>query len=175
MFTRGNRGIILGPILTVLFAVLLFVFPMSPLNALATKDKIQIILSITITIFAIIEGASIYSQVTAWNKRNLIEDTRNELENAFGPLYDIFNEDDRLDAETRKYQIILREKLRMDNIFSTRPYMFKEKTYTFWKKEVSHLQLMDETFLIPKDFVDLVIEEYEKKVALYFQLLEKNN
>lgn len=166
-----NRGILLGPIITLLFAVTLFVFPSSPLNSLNSKDKIQLILSITITIFAIIEGASIYSQVNAWNKRNLIEDTRNELETAFGPLYDIFNEDDRIDLEKNQYSVLNEEKIRMDKIFSTRPYVFQENTYRYWKTQISKLESNGDHLLLPLDFVELVIEEYEKKVSKYFQLL----
>ena len=57
------------------------------LSGLTFMDKTTILLTFALAVFAAIEGFSTYRRASTEAKRHQVEDARNELEKAYGPLY----------------------------------------------------------------------------------------
>ena len=118
-------------------------------------------------------------------KRNRIEDARNELEKAYGPLYTLLNSLTERNGNT--LGLLLREKDRLDKILATYPFMFTSEIYNLWKEKIQpakgRLPSGNEitlgvgssaTFFIPIEFRNKINEEYDRKVEGYNRLLGKN-
>lgn len=91
-------------------------------------ERMNLILTVALIMFAAIEGYSTNIQAELQKRRNLIDDARNELEKAYGPLYTLLNEYpflDTIEHEFGKPQNLINldamKKMRLDNIVATHP------------------------------------------------------
>ena len=145
---------------------------------LSIVDKTNIFLTVVIALFALMEGYSNYLQVELSQNRNLIDDTRDELEKAYGPLYTL------LDRESPGYGNLLYpypEKEQLDKIMTTYPFVFPKDLYEFWKEKIHNIE--DENVRDPATmtrcvedldkFRIMLNEEYGNKVESYNKLLRK--
>jgi len=149
------------------------------LSDLSFTEKTNIILTVAITFFAAIEGYSTFMQVVMDDRKSKIEDARNELEKAYGPLYTILNkyslggDDDTMWVEPD-------EKNQLDEIMATYPFMFPSDIYDLWRQKVQNLgPIIDTTNLRPTgyevylEFKRKINEEYDRRVRRYNELLKK--
>ena len=87
------------PILGLVILVLVLYFPqltgysghISVLSDLTFMDKTTLLLTFALASFAAVEGFSTFKRASMESKRDQIEDARNELEKAYGPLYTLLN------------------------------------------------------------------------------------
>ena len=147
-------------------------------------ERTTIILSSAITIFAALEGYSTHRMVELDRKRHRIEDIRNELEKAYGPLYTLLNRHipEYMGEIGEELCLNFRQKEDLDDIIATHPFMFSSETYGLWRSQIQNLdpeiQLSPgpETSVwydIPPEFRDRINEEYDRRVKEYNQLLKK--
>ena len=157
-------------------------------------SKINLLLSITLAEFAGYEGISTFSQYTLEKRRILIEDTRNELEKAYGQVYselnrrkepndiiEIFRTLTKKPLFKDKTYISFQQKMLIDDIFMKYPFLFSTKLLKLWEKEFQSLspERLDspkgpiEFFLIPNEFKDALTEEYKQKLEQYNELVGK--
>lgn len=151
------------------------------LSDLLYNEKITIILTYAITVFAAVEGYSTYLQVVLQRNRNIIEDARNELEKAYGPLYTLLNRQEEIKEEAH-IELNEDEKTFLDNILATYPFMFSSEIYSLWRKEIQSLEplhkylgrtLIRTYYHIPLEFRDKINEEYDRRVKRYNEVLKK--
>jgi len=157
----------------------------SVLSGLLYKDKVDILLTFVIATFAIVEGYSTFVQVTLDQRRNIIEDVRNELEKAYGPLYSILSRLEELlpvdgRSEELRVSISVDEKNLLDKIMMTYPFMFPPDVVALWRVNVQPLKpyslarILDYTappsnFAIPLKFKNRIEEEYNRRVEEYYE------
>jgi len=149
-------------------------------SSLSYTDRTSIILTSALTLFAAIEGYSTYMQVELENKKNMIEDARNELEKAYGPLYTLLNTFHFESDKENEFYVSNNEKIRVDEILATYPFMFPPEIYDLWLKKIQNLSpsIDTETFTVraysmPFEFRDRINEEYDRRVKRYNELLKK--
>ena len=140
----------------------------------------NIVLTCAIAMFASVEGYSTYAQVVLEERRNRIEDIRNELEKAYDPLYSILSRADTLlPIDDRSKQIMVpvkrEEKTRLDNIMVTYPFMFPYEIVTLWQAKIRDIKPLTAypgnhtfDFAIPLEFRDKIEEEYNRRVEEYY-------
>ena len=142
------------------------------------SDAVNFFLTVAITVFAAVEGYSTYMQVELSQNRNLIEDTRNELEKAYGPLYTLVN---KQPLTNNKLLTLSEEKKKLDQIMTTYPFMFSDDIYNMWREKIQNIEQGNmndpphKTRCIATlgEFTDKLNEEYESKVKRYNKLLKK--
>ena len=145
------------------------------------RDKLNIFLTFTIGVFAAVEGLSTYMNAVLQDKRNAIEDARNELEKAYGPLYTLLNQYWGPWEEANEVLLKPHEKNVLDKKMATYPFMFPSEIYDLWREKI---QKSDEIVLdaanlavtdyrIPLEFRDKINEEYDHRVKRYNELLRK--
>ena len=145
------------------------------------REKINIILTLAIASFAAVEGYSTYMHVVLADRRNRIEDARNELEKAYGPLYTMLNKFVILVDPQKEYWISPDEKNFLDKIMATYPFMFPSEIYNLWQEKIRILrpELVDGATLsptdykIPSEFIEKINKEYDSRVKEYNKLLKK--
>ena len=144
------------------------------------SDKINIILTFAIAFFAAVEGYSTHSLRVLEETRNRIEDARNELEKAYGPLYTLLNKFVPFAEEEKAFELYPEGKSELDNIMATYPFMFPFEIYDYWRKNVQKtLPIVGGTNLEPVgykiyiEFRDLINKEYDRRVKEYNELLKK--
>jgi len=143
-------------------------------------EKISIFLTFAISMFAAMEGYSTYMHVVLADRRNRIEDARNELEKAYGPLYTLLNKFNIYVDPKKEYWINPDEKNHLDKIMATYPFMFPSEIYNLWLEKIRGLEpvLVDSATLrptdykIPLEFIDKINEEYDRRVKKYNELLK---
>ena len=141
-------------------------------------ESLNLFLTVAITSFAFVEGYSTYKQVVLSEDRNLIEDARNELEKAYGPLYSVLNKQSLFN---NKLLISSEEKKELDRIMATYPFMFSDEINNRWREKIQKLEqgnidgatLRIEEYQIPSEFRAKINEEYEVRVKRYNKLLKK--
>jgi len=180
------------PILVLAFFVSVVYVPVffehEPL--LPYPDSLNLFLTVAITSFAFVEGYSTYKQVVLSEDRNSIEDAKNELEKAYGPLYSWLNVH-QIIKELNGIQVFEEDKKSLDKIFATYPFMFPSEIYGMWRKKIQNIECKmpkhidagitndRHTFrtvhycLIPLDFGEIINKEYERRVERYNKLLKK--
>ena len=123
------------------------------------------------------------------NNRNLIEDARNELEKAYGPLYSLLNSN--IINELKIIDLLDEDKKFLDNIFATYPFMFPIKIYDAWQNKIQNVDSQGTKtkavgitgnqrdfriiryYSIPLEFNNMINEEYDRRVKRYNELLIK--
>jgi len=144
------------------------------------SEKFSILLTVAIAVFAAVEGYSTYMHVVLADRRNRIEDARNELEKAYGPLYTLLNTYVPFGEEEKSFELYPEGKRDLDKIMATYPFMFPSEIYDYWRKNVQKaMPYVDTTNLQPvgyeiyKEFRDKINEEYDRRVKEYNELLKK--
>jgi hypothetical protein len=160
---------------------------------LTYPERMNLILTVAIAMFAAIEGYSTYMQVVLQDKKNMIDDARNELEKAYGPINSLLNKIVEKDENFIKLNVS--EKLKLDEIMSTYPFMFSQEINDYWQKNIRNLETKEgvkvdknmflrgsgpfeaahfyDEYQIPLEFVTIFNSEYKTKVQSYNDLLRK--
>jgi len=148
-----------------------------PLSNLTYSEKINIMLTFAIAMFAAVEGYSTYTQVMLEDRRNKMENAKDELEKAYAPLYTLLN---RFQFGTSENEVILDEtdKTRLDQIMAAYPFMFPAEIYEIWHQKIYKMKsgvtvdLMYVTlsYAIPKEFVEKIAAEYDRRVKRYNEM-----
>lgn len=135
------------------------------------SDSLDFFLTVAITLFAAVEGYSTYMQVKLSQNRNLIEDARNELEKAYGPLHTIIN-NFNLKFDQEGFWLTVDEKINLDRIMATYPFMFPSEINDLWRKKTPSAVAI-QSFKIPLEFRNKINKEYHRRVKRYNKLLKK--
>lgn len=149
---------------------------------LSYTEKTNVLLTFAIAMFAAVEGYSTYMQVELEHNKNVILDARNELEKVYGPLYTLLRVP--IDVKKKTMELDGKEKMLLDEKFSTYPFMFPSIVYDLWQKKIRSLKhssihldandLVVGLYSIPLDFVSKINEEYVHRVKSLKKLLEKS-
>jgi hypothetical protein len=152
------------------------------LSDIPYSDRLIILLTFAITIFTMVGSYSTYLQVVFAQAASRIEDARNELEKAYGPLYSILNYPVRV--EEKSVKIGVRDFKTIDRIISVYPWMFPERVRISWNEtrrptpSISPREMsLGQTELlhdVPREFRDMVNDEYRHRVERYDRLLGKD-
>lgn len=137
-------------------------------------------LTVSIGSFAAVEGFSTFLQYRLSEKRFQIEDARNELEKAYGPLYSLVNKQQPFFYN--KLLISSEEKKELDRIIATYPFMFTDnEIYNLWQEKIQNIEQENmrdpptkaKCIVTLGEFNQKLNEEYESKVTRYNKLLKK--
>jgi hypothetical protein len=147
-----------------------------PLSDLTYGDKINIMLTFAIAMFAAVEGYSTYTQVVLEDRRNKMESAKGELEKAYAPLYTLLN---RFQFGASEDKVVLeeRDKTRLDQIMAAYPFMFPAEIYEIWHQKIYKmkpteidLRNIDSFYEISKEFVEKLASEYDRRVKRYNEI-----
>lgn len=177
------------PILGLIVLVLVLYFPqltgysghISVLSDLTFMDKTTLLLTFALASFAAIEGFSTFKRASTESKRHQIEDARNELEKAYGPLYTLLNKTAK--TENSAFWLDFEERKKINEIIATYPFMFPSQIIELWQRKIRDLAQEIETSGLKSakyeinldvylDLRNLINEEYNRKVKNYRDLLE---
>lgn len=171
------------PVAGLVLLVLLLYLPLIPvLFGLPFMDKTTMLLTFAIAVFAAIEGYSTFSRTSMELKREKIEDARNELEKAYGPIYTLLNKVRGASQTKDSFWLDFDERKRLDEIMATYPFMFPPEINALWQDRIRNLgSLLQTTNLKSSDFEgslgvylelrNLINEEYARRVKSYRDLL----
>ena len=153
-------------------------------SQISLEGRFTLVFSLSVILFT-------SAQYRSERKRNKINDLRNELEKAYGPLYSLFNplfaESWSLFAggegrEITSIDLDKSGKEKLDFILSNYPFMFKPEIYHYWRK---HLQDPVRTqtenksiriiVCIEEEFIKMIYDEYNKRLEEYNNLLGKKS
>jgi hypothetical protein len=175
-------------VLPLLFLAVLTVVLYAPqvqvLSGLSFGEKANLLLTFAIAFFAAIEGYSTFRRASMESKRQVIEDARNELEKAYGPLYTLLNNRGASSGEQKDFWLTFEERKKLDEIMATYPFMFPPEINDLWQEKIRNLgSLFDASDFksggrsvslgVYLDFRNLINDEYENRVKHYRELLEK--
>ena len=187
---RREQLMILVPLLGL---VLFIIFLYSPeitssnvpfLSNIGFEQKTSLILTFSISIFAAIEGYSTFKRAKMEENKQLIEDARNELEKAYGPLYTLLSKAVPSDADRDNIWLEFEQRKKIDEIIATYPFMFSPTIYSLWQEKIRNSQSIIKASNIGPSgggidlgvYVELrkmINEEYSKRVKAYRELIEK--
>jgi hypothetical protein len=187
---QKEKLLIYLPILGLIVLVLVLYFPqltgysghISVLSDLTFMDKTTLLLTFALAAFAAIEGFSTFKRASTEAKRNQIEDARNELEKAYGPLYTLLNKTAK--TENSAFWLDFEERRRINEIIATYPFMFTLQIIELWQQKIRTLASTIETSDLKSakyevnldvylELRNLINEEYNQRVKNYRDLLEK--
>ena len=154
----------------------------SVLSDLTFMDKTTLLLTFALASFAAIEGFSTFKRTSTELRRSRLEDARNELEKAYGPLYMLLNKPSK--AEAAALWLDFDERKKIDEIIATYPFMFPTKITDMWQQKIRNrtptLESSGTTSANYEVNLDVYIElrnmineEYASKVKNYRELLEE--
>jgi hypothetical protein len=153
----------------------------SSISSLPYSERFSLFLASAITIFTLIGSYSTYMQVVLARERNFIEDTRNELKEAYGPLYSILNYPVKTGEKSVK--ISIEDFKTIDKIISVYPWIFSKQIRDSWNEtrrptpsiSMREMQMGQREPLhdVLLDFRKKINEEYHHKVGIYNKLLGK--
>ena len=152
------------------------------LSDLSFMDKITVLLTFALASFAAVEGFSTFKRTSMEDKRHRIEDARNELEKAYGPLYMLLNKTSKM--ENNVFWLDFEERRRIDEIVATYPFMFPLEITELWQQKIRNLSSTLEAsdpksakyevnFDVYLELRNMINEEYSSRVKNYHELLEK--
>jgi hypothetical protein len=145
-------------------------------------DKTTLLLTFALASFAAVEGFSTFKRASSESKRDQIEDARNELEKAYGPLYTLLNKPAK--SENSAFWLDFEERRRINEIIATYPFMFPSQIIKVWQEKIRNLASALETSDLKSakyevnlevylELRNLINEEYNRRVKNYRELLEK--
>ncbi|MGA2524333.1 MAG: hypothetical protein ABSF65_09325 [Candidatus Bathyarchaeia archaeon] len=154
----------------------------SVLSDLTFMDKTTILLTFALAVFAAIEGFSTFKRASTEAKRHQIEDARNELEKAYGPLYMVLNKTSN--SENTGFWLDFEERKKIDETIATYPFMFPQQITELWQQKIrklkstlDHSNLKSAKYEMNLDaYLELktmINEEYDRRLGKYRELLEK--
>jgi hypothetical protein len=166
----------------VLYSPQIFATPIPVLSQLSFMDKITVLLTFALASFAAVEGYSTFSRVSLEAKWHKIEDARNELEKAYGPLYTLLNKITSSSDEKKGFWLEFDERKKLDEIMATYPFMFPSQINDLWQQKIrklgtllgnSDVKSMREVNLdVYVELRNLINKEYARKVNEYHELLK---
>ena len=147
-------------------------------------EKTTLFAAFAFASFASIEGYATFDRSSFELKRHRIEDARNELEKAYGPLYSMLNKNAGKNNGKNSLWLDHQERERIDEIMATYPFMFTTRINEFWQNKIRNLgENLETDFLNSKnnilnmdaygEFRKIINEEYIQKVNNYNLLLKK--
>ena len=131
------------------------------LSNLTFMDKTTVLLTFALASFAAVEGFSTFKRGLMEEKRLQIEDAKNELEKAYGPLYTLLNATAR--NENSLFWLHFEERKKIDEILATYPFMFPAQITELWQQKIRNLKTTLETS-------DLASAKYEANLDVYLEL-----
>lgn len=153
------------------------------LSDLTFAEKTNLLLTFAIAFFAAVEGYSTYRRAELEYKSHKIQDARNELEKAYGPLYTLLNKNVPPDEKT-SFWLDYEERKKINEIMATYPFMFSTEINDFWQEKIrSPKSLVQDSNVDPigygidlgafLELRDMINKEYTDKVKNYRKLFEK--
>ena len=152
------------------------------LSNISFDQKTSLVLTFTIAIFAAIEGYATFKRAKMEENKVLIEDARNELEKAYGPLFTILNKSVP-SSEDNNIWLEFDERKKIDEIFATYPFMFSQKVYSLWQDKIRSSQSIIQSsslahggkidFGVYVELRKMINEEYNQRVKAYRELVEE--
>jgi len=147
-------------------------------------EKTSLFAAFAFAAFACVESVSTLDRASFDVKRYRIEDARNELEKAYGPLYSLLNKASVRSNEKKDFWLEYKERKKIDDILATYPFMFSREINSLWQDKICNLESMIETSALNAGKVkinldayvelrNMVNEEYARKVRKYHELLGK--
>ena len=169
MQMQKERWLLSLPFLGLIVLVVILYLPqltgysghISVLSDLTFMDKTTILLTFALAFFAAIEGFSTFKRASTEAKRHQIEDARNELEKAYGPLYMLLNKSSKSGNEVLWLDYDERKKI--DEIIATYPFMFPASITEMWQQKIRNLT---STF----DNPNVKSSKYEVNLDVYVDL-----
>lgn len=151
-----------------------------PLSNLTYTEKINILLTFALVIFAQSQANTTQVQVYLDEKKNMIMEARNELENAYGPIYSILYRSRKGEKSLRVSQDDFKT---IDRIIAVYPWVFSEEIRDLWNEtrrpipsiSLEELQKGQTEHLndVSFKFRDKINEEYKRRIENYEMLLGK--
>jgi hypothetical protein len=189
------QTVILVPVMILVIAILIITLPdLLGKPFFTLTDKTNIVLTLVLAIFAVIQGYSAYTQVSMEKKKNKVKAISDELEKAYGPIYAILSKPTK---EGESYlEISVSEKLIMDEKLSIYQCMFPANIFSNWEtnirktepylsndplagaKDLTHGHFsvasgMIDVYKIPLEFAEMFTAEYKKRIEKQRALLTK--
>lgn len=110
------------------------------LSDLDFDKKTNLTLTFSIAIFAAIEGYAMFKRAKMEENRHLINDARNELEKAYGPLYTLLNKCIATGDNKNRFWLEFEERRKIDEIMATYPFMFPSEIYSIWQEKIRNIE-----------------------------------
>jgi hypothetical protein len=146
-------------------------------------DRTSLFAASAFAAFAAIEGYSSHDRSLFEIRRYQIEDSRNELEKAYGPLFSILNKAAARCDENAAFWLEREERKRIDDILSTYPFMLPPKINELWQDKIRDLGSKNAAFdpdrgecAVQEPYAmlrELVNEEYRRRLQSYHQLIAR--
>ena len=153
------------------------------LSSISFEEKTSLVLTFAIAIFAAVEGYATFKRAKMEENRVLIEDARNELEKAYGPVYTILNKSVPGGEDADNIWLEFEERKKIDEIFATYPFMFSQKVYSLWQDKIRSSQSIIQSsslghggkfdFGVYVELRKMINEEYSQRVKAYRELVEE--
>ena len=151
------------------------------LSEISLEGRFAILFSFSVALFTSM-------QYILEKKRNRINDLRNELEKAYGPLYSLFNPYylDAYGYDTTEGPVNIinininkSEKEKLNFILSNYPFMFKPEIFNYWREYLQYQAIPDDSdermFSIDYEFIQMIQGEYHIRIEKYNNLLGKKS
>ncbi len=146
------------------------------------EQKTTLTLTFSIAIFAAIEGYSTYVRAQLERTKFKLENAKEELEKAYGPLYSMLNKAAK-DTDKTAFWLDFEERKRLDEIMATFPFMFPPQINEFWRNKIQmlgsnleaenlNLKEIDINFGVYLEFKKMINEEYTRKVQDFHSLMQ---
>jgi hypothetical protein len=185
---RREQLMILLPLSGLIIFILILYSPeftstaLPVLSDLKFDQKTNLTLTFSIAIFAAIEGYATFKRAKMEENRHQIDDARNELEKAYGPLYTILNRVTEGSKDKYSFWLEFEERRKIDEIIATYPFMFSPQIYAFWQEKIRNPQTsVKDPKLEQYGGVDLRVygelgvlinKEYTQRVKKYHELID---
>jgi len=167
----------------VLYSPEIFAMNVPVLSSMGFTDKITVLLTFALASFAAIEGYSTLMRTSLEAKWHKIEDARNELEKAYGPLYTLLNKITSSSDEKKGFWLEFDERKKLDEIMATYPFMFPSQINDLWQQKIRKLGTLlgnSDVKSVHEINLDVYVElrnlinaEYARKVNEYHELLKR--
>ena len=165
-----------------LYSPQIFAMYIPVLSQLSFMDKITVLLTFALASFAAVEGYSTFMRASMEAKWHKIEDARNELEKAYGPLYTLLNKFTSSSDDKIGFWLEFDERKKLDDIMATYPFMFSSQINDLWQQKIrklgsllgnSDVKSVHEINLdVYVELRNLINAEYARKVNEYHELLK---
>jgi hypothetical protein len=165
-----------------LYSPQIFAMYIPVLSQLSFMDKITVLLTFALASFAAVEGYSTFMRASMEAKWHKIEDARNELEKAYGPLYTLLNKITSSSDDKIGFWLEFDERKKLDDIMATYPFMFSSQINDLWQQKIrklgnllgnSDVKSVHEINLdVYVELRNLINAEYARKVNEYHELLK---
>jgi hypothetical protein len=168
----------------VLYANDLFGVYIPVVSVLTFLEKTSLFAAFAFAAFACVESYSTLDRASFETRRYQVEDARNELEKAYGPLYSMLNKAEARGKVRKDFWLEYEERKKIDDILATYPFVFSPEINKLWQEKIRCIESTIETStseggklkLNLDPYVELksmIDEEYTSKVKKYHALLRK--